>query len=322
MIRRVAGAALVAGSLALIAASHGTAQGGPLPPCPAGTPAPTPPTVSATLSAVGSPARLVAQRPIAIEYDDPNLAVSVQSTSGPPGTVVQFDDGNFVTLTVPAPGRVAFTAAYYVTRDGTCTHSFTYELDVTAGDLVPARTGVTRSFSPRGGFRLERLPKFGDYDGGPPAVGLVYACDGAKAPVPLSVVLSHEKNVRRAPSAASPSVRLDIPDPCTTPSRSVAGLGARLLFVNHDRPDEGERFFAVQVKTRAPARYWVRFAQDARPLGSLRFFTDWKPQRGRFSAGWVMATEAGFERARCRRPPSFSGLGFRPWGLPPCPRSR
>jgi hypothetical protein len=320
MIGRVAAAALAATVLALSAASYGAAQSARLPACPPGTPAPAPPTVRATLSAVGSPERLVAGRPISIEYDDPNLAVSVQSTTGPPGTVVQFDDGNLVTLTLPAPGRVALTAAYYATRDGTCTHGFTYELDVTAGDLVPAGVGATRGFSPRGGFRFAPLARFGDYDGSRPAAGLVFSCDGAKAPVALSVVLSHERNVRRRPSATSPTVRLDVPDPCTTRTRSVAGLGARLWFVSHDRPDEGERFFAVEVSTRAPARYWVRFAQDVRPLGSLRFFTDWKPQRGRFSAGWVMATEAGFERARCRRPPFTSGLGFRPWGLPPCPR--
>jgi hypothetical protein len=320
MIRRVAGAALVAGSLALIAASHGTAQGGPLPPCPPGTPAPAPPTVTANLSAVGSPARLVAQRPIDIEYDDPNLAVSVQSTSGPPGTVVQTDDGNLVTLTVPAPGRVAFTAAYYVTRDGTCTHSFTYELDVQAGDLVPAGVGATRGFSPRGGFRFTRLAKFGDYDGAKPSAGLVFACDGAKAPVPLSLVVHVERRLARRPSETSPSVRLDVPDPCTTPTRRVVGLGVRLWFVSHDRPDEGERFFALEVTTKAPARWWARFAQDVRPLGSLRFYTAWKPQNGFYPKGWVMATEAGFERARCRRPPFTTGLGFRRWPLPACQR--
>ena len=164
--------------------------------------------MTANLSAVGSPTRLVAQRPIDIQYDDPNLTVSVQSTSGPPGTVVQSDDGNFVTLTVPAPGRIAFTAAYYLTRDGTCTHSFTYELDVTAGDLVPAGVGATRGFSPRGGFRFTRLPTFGDYDGLKPAAGLVFACDGAKAPVPLSVVCrtsgaSGSRSGRRRPRRAS-----------------------------------------------------------------------------------------------------------------------
>ncbi len=320
MIRRVAGAALVAVSLALLAASHGAAQSPPLPPCPPGTPVPAPPTVTANLSAVGSPPRLVAQRPIDIQYDDPNLTVSVQSTSGPPGTVVQSDDGNFVTLTVPAPGRIAFTAAYYLTRDGTCTHSFTYELDVTAGDLVPAGVGATRGFSPRGGFRFTRLPTFGDYDGLKPAAGLVFACDGAKAPVPLSLVVHAERRLAKRPSAASPSVRLDVPDPCTTKTTRVTGLGLRLWFVNNDRPDEGERFFAVEVTTKVPSRFWAAFAQDVRPLGSLRFYTAWKPQNGRFPRGWVMATEAGFERARCRRPPPTTGLGFRRWPLPPCQR--
>ena len=32
-----------------------------------------------------------------------------------------------------------------------------------------------------------------------------------------------------------------------------------------------------------------------------------------------MATEAGFERARCRRPPPITGLGFRPLAAPPLP---
>jgi hypothetical protein len=185
---------------------------------------------------------------------------------------------------------------------------------------VPAGVGAARGFSPRGGFRFARLATFGDYDSARPAAGLVFACDGAKAPVPLSLVVHHERNLRRRPTEASSSVRLDVPDPCVTPTRRVTGQGVRLWYVNGDRPDEGERFLALEVMTRAPARYWARFAQDVRPLGAMRFFTDWRPQRGRFSAGWVMATEAGFERARRHRPPSFSGLGFRHWGLPPCPR--
>ena len=317
MIRRVAGAVLAAASLALLAASHGAAQSAPLPPCPPGTPAPPPPTVAAHLSAVGSPARLVAGRPIDIEYDDPNLAVTVQSTTGPPGTVVQSDDGDAVTLTLPAPGLITLTAQYLVLRGGTCTFPFTYTLDVTPGDLVPAGVGATRGFSPRGGFTFTKLPRFGDFDGLKPAAGLVFRCDGAKAPVPLSLVLSAERRLARRPSEASPSIRLDVPDPCTTRTTRVVGLGARLWFVNTDRPDEGERFLAVEVTTTAPTRYWARFAQDVRPLGSLRFYTAWKPQNGRFPKGWVMAPEAGFERARCRRPPPLTGLGFRRWPIPP-----
>jgi hypothetical protein len=320
MIRRVAGAALAAASLALLAASHGAAQSAPLPPCPPGTPAPPPPTVQATLAAVGSPARLVAGRPISIEYDDPNLVVGVQSTTGPPGTVVLDDIGDSVTLTVPAPGQVTMTADYYVVRNGTCTFPFTYTLGVTPGDLVPAGVGVTRGFSPRGGFSFAKLPRFGDFDQLKPSTGLVFRCDGAKAPVPLSLVLHAERRLARRPGPASPTVRLDVPDPCTTRTTRVVGLGVRLWFVNNDHPDEGERFFAVEVTTKAPTRFWAQFAQDARLLGSFRFYTAWKPQNGRFPSGWVIAPEAGFERARCRRPPPLTGLGFRPWKLPPCPR--
>jgi hypothetical protein len=319
MIRRVAGVALAAGSLALIAASHGTAQSGPLPPCPPGTPVPPPPTVTATLAAAGSPARLVAGRPITIEYE-PAQGTAVERTTGPPGTAVDIDDGNAVTLTLPAPGQVAMSATYYSFGNETCAHPFAYTLDVTPGDLVPAGVGATRGFSPRGGFRFTKLAKFGDYDGLKPSAGLVFACDGAKAPVPLSLVVHTERRLAKRPTAASPSIRLDVPDPCTTKTTRVVGLGMRLWFVSHDRPDEGERFFALEVTTKAPARFWARFAQDARPLGSLRFFTAWKPQNGRFPRGWVMATEAGFERARCRRPPFTTGLGFRRWPLPPCPR--
>lgn len=320
MTRRVAGAALAAASLALLAASHGAAQSAPLPPCPPGTPAPAPPTVAAHLSAVGSPARLVAGRPIDIEYDDPSLTVAVQSTTGPQGTVVQDDIGDFVTLTLPAPGQVTMRADYYVVRNGTCTFPFTYTLDVTPGDLVPAGVGATRGFSPRGGFTFTKLPRFGDYDGLKPAAGLVFRCDGAKAPVPLSLVLAAERRLARRPGETSPTIRLDVPDPCTTRTTRVVGLGVRLWFVDNDRPDEGERFLALEVTTKVPTRFWARFAQEARSLGSLRFYTAWKPQNGRFPSGWVMAPEAGFERARCRRPPPLTGLGFRPWKLPPCPR--
>jgi hypothetical protein len=319
MIRRVAGAALVAASLALIAAAHGTAQLGPLPPCPPGTPVPPPPGVHATLAAVGSPERLVAGRPITVEYDAAS-GTAVHSTTVPPGTVVDIDDGNAITMTLPAPGQVALTANYYAFSNETCVHSFAYTLDVKPGDLVPAGVGATRGFSPRGGFRFTKLAKFGDYDGLKPAAGLVFACDGAKAPVPLSLVLGAERRLTRRPTEASPTIRLDVPDPCTTKTTRVVGLGLRLWFVSHDPPDEGERFLALEVTTKVPARFWARFAQDARPLGSLRFFTAWKPQNGRFPSGWVMATEAGFERARCHRPPSITGLRFRPWKLPPCPR--
>jgi len=320
MIRRVAGAALVAGSLALLAASHGAAQSGSLPPCPPGTPAPAPPTVEAHRASVGSPERLVAGRPLSIEYDDPNLTVAVQSTTGPPGTVVDLDDGDAVTLTLPAPGQVTMTAAYYVLRNGTCTFPFTYTLDVAPGDLVPAGVGAARGFSSRGGYRFAKLPRFGDADPLKPSAGLVFRCDGAQAPVPLSLVLHAERRLPRRPSEASPSVRLDIPDPCTTKTTRVVGLGARLWFVSHDRFDEGERALAVEITTKAPTRFWMRVAQDARSLGSMRFFTEWKPQNGRFDRGWVMAPEAGFERARCRRPPGATALGFRRWSLPPCPR--
>jgi hypothetical protein len=320
VIGRVAGAALVAVSLALVAATHAAAQSPPLPPCPPGSAAPAPPQVSAHRASVGSPERLVAGRPISIEYDDPGLTVAVQSTTGPPGTVVADDIGSLVTLTLPAPGQVAMTADYFVVRDGTCTFPFTYTLDVQPGDLVPAGVGATRGFSPRGGFRFTKLARFGDYDGLKPAAGLVFACDGAKAPVPLSLVVGVERRLARRPTQASPTVRLDVPDPCTAPTKRVVGLGVRLWFVSHDRPDEGERYLALEVTSKAPTRWWARFAQDVRPLGSLRFYTAWKPQNGFYPKGWVMAPEAGFERARCRRPPFTTGLGFRRWPLPPCPR--
>ncbi len=319
MIRRVAGAAFVAASLTLAAASHGAAQLGPLPPCPPGTPVPPPPTVSATLAAVGSPERLVAGRPIDVRYDAAS-GTAVNSTSPPPGSVVEVDDGNAITLTVPTPGQVALTANYYAFDDETCTFPFTFTRDVQTGDPVPAGVGATRGFSPRGGFTFAALPRFGDLDVLKPAAGLVFRCDGAKAPVPLSLVVAVERRLPRRPSKASPTVRLDVPDPCVTPTRRVVGLGVRLWFVGRDRPDEGERFLALEVTTKAPTRVWARFAQGARSLGALRFYTAWKPQNGRFAAGWVMAPEAGFERARCRRPPAATGLGFRRWPLPPCPR--
>ncbi|HMO00604.1 MAG TPA: hypothetical protein PKD59_14425 [Miltoncostaeaceae bacterium] len=321
MIRRVAGAALVAASLALLAAAHGAAQSPPLPPCPPGTPVPPPPAFTATRAAVGSPERLVAGRPISIDYDAAS-GTAVERTTGPAGTVILDDIGSLVTLTLPAPGQIAMTASYYAFANETCAFPFTFTLDVQPADLVPAKVGVTREFGPRGGFRFGRLGTFGDFDQLKPSAGLTFACDGAKAPVPLSLVVGVERRLARRPSETSPTVRLDVPDPCVTRTTRVVGLGVRLWFVNNDptHPDEGERFLAVEVTTKAATRLWARFAQDVRPLGSLRLYTAWKPQNGRFPAGWVVAPEAGFERARCRRPPATTGLGFRRWPLPPCPR--
>ena len=323
MTRRVLGVALAAASLAMIGAAAGTAQNAApvLPDCPAGTPAPAPPVVTVTGSS-RSASRLVAGRPIEVQYDDPALVVAVQETIGPPGTTFDGDaGGSSATMTLPAAGAIPVTAKYYDVRNGTCVHGLTYTLTVDAGDLVPAGVGATREFSPRGGFEMRRLPRAGDYDGGPVTVGLVLPCDGAKAVVPLSVALHQERNLRRRPSASSPTVRLDVPDPCDTPTRVVASLpGVRLFYVNTSRADEGERFLVAQILTKGPRRFWVEFAQGARRLGSLRFYTAWKPQNGGFPKGWVVAPEAAFERARCRRPPSDTPLGFRDWPFPPCVR--
>ena len=140
-----------------------------LPPCPPGTPVPAPPVVThASLFNDALPPRIVAGRPFSIEYDDPTLVTAVQQTIGPPGTVIRDDIGGLVELTLPSPGAVTMTVVYYVVRNGTCTFSSTYTLNVDAGDPVPAGIGATREFSPRGGFAPKKLPRFGDYDGGRP----------------------------------------------------------------------------------------------------------------------------------------------------------
>ena len=267
----------------------------------------------------------MAGRLIDIEYDDPTGTVAVQETIGPPGTI--FDagiaDGEFVTLRLPAAGAVPMTAKYFVNSgNATCAHSFTFTLQVETGDLVPAGIGVTRPFSSRGGNEFRKLPRNGDFDGSAPAPGLAFACGGSQAVVPLTALLHFERNLRRRPSASSPTLRLDVPDPCASTTRAASVPGARLRYVNSSRyENEDERLFAAEILTKEPRRFWLEMFQGTHAVGSLRFYTAWKPQSGRFPKGWVIASEADFERARCKRPSPFTGLGFRRWPLPPCVRT-
>lgn len=308
-------AAMTAAALALASAAMG--QGMPaLPDCPSGTAPLTPPTPRVE----GSPRfpdRVIAGRPFTIEYDT-TLGVAVQDTLGPPGTTFDGDDptGGLVTPTVPAPGPAAFTVRYYA-LSGTpaCVQSTTFTVDVELGDPLPARIGAAEGPT-RFIARLPRLPRVGILTTGAPVAGLLWPCTVATALVPVVAELRVERNLRRRPSASSPLTTLTLTDPCGADAfvpGPVASLRHRLVF-------DDTRGLVVEHRWKKGARYWLRITQAGRLLGELRYYVAFRAARGRFAQTWVIAPEAAFERARCRRPPPSTPLGFRTFPLPPCPR--
>jgi hypothetical protein len=114
------------------------------------------------------------------------------------------------------------------------------------------------------------------------------------------------------------------PGVCSTQSTTAAPApGATLRFYGDPDVDAGERTLAVQHRFKGGARYWLRITQAGRLIGQLRYYTAFRAQRGRFAATWVIAPEAAFEAARCRRPrreDPQTPLGFRKFPIPPCLR--
>lgn len=307
--------ALAAVGLTLVPAAVGQ-ETPSLPDCPPGTAPLTPPTPQVS----GSPRfpdRVIAGRPFTIEYDTA-LGVIVQDTLAPPGTAFDSDDptGLTVTPTVPVPGLAVFTVRYYASS-GTpaCVQSTSFTVDVELGDPLPTRIGAAEGPT-RFIARLLRLPRAGILTNGAPVAGLLWPCTAATALVPVVAELRVERNLRRRPSASSPLTTLTLPDPCGANAFApgpVASLRYRLVF-------DDTRGLVVEHRRRQGARYWLRIAQGGRPLGQLRYYVAFRAARGRFAQTWVMAPEAAFERARCRRPPPSTPLGFRTFPLPPCPR--
>lgn len=302
-------AAMAVAAVALAPSAAG--QGAPsLPDCPPGTATLTPPTPR-------FPESVIAGRPFTIEYETV-VGVIVQDTLAPPGTAFDADDptGVTVTPTVPAPGPAAFAVRYH-SSSGTpaCVQRTTFIVNVAIGDRLPARIGAAEGPT-RFVTRLPRLPRAGILTTGAPVAGMLWPCTEATALVPVVAELRVERRPRRRPSASSPLTTLTVPDPCGADAFApgpFASLRYRLVF-------DDTRGLLVEHRRRQGARYWLRITQGDRLLGQLRYYVAFRAARGRFAQTWVVAPEAAFERARCRRPPRSTPLGFRTWPLPPCPR--
>lgn len=323
-MRRALLAALAAASLALVAALSvgGAGAATILPDCAPGTPAPPPPTPVVT-GEPSSPTRIVAGRPFTIDYTGGDGSVTVQSTTVPPGTLFDpgFDAGGSVLyLSLPAAGPVPLTAHYYLVLNGTCVHRFPFTVNVEPGDLVPAGLRVGQG-ELRDSPRFERLPRRGVNTDGNPAVGLSYGCTALEAIVPITAVLREERDLRRSPSPTSHTLQIAIADPCQTKSVSAVSPGVALKFVaGSSRFDEGLRTIGVEHRAKAGRRYQLQILQGDRVIGGLRYYAAFRSQNGPSPALWVVAPEAAFERARCKRPKSPAPLGLKHYPFPPCPR--
>ena len=158
---------------------------------------------------------------------------------------------------------------------------------------------------------------------GAPFVGALWVCSETTGRIPVTAELFVERALTRKPREASQVGRLTIDDPCGTQSTTAARApGATLRF--YGGPDtDGDRTLAVQHRSKRAGRYWLRITQAGRLIGQLRYYAAFRPQAGRFSSVWVIAPEAAFEAARCRRPRRGDDrvpLGFRKFPIPPCPR--
>jgi hypothetical protein len=278
----------------------------------------------------GSPAtpqRVVAGRPFEISYDTALGVIVYDTVALAPGTI--FDGpptGSSAAPTVPAAGPAQFTARYYSAdaRPGQeCTQSLTFIVAVEAGDPLPARIGYALGDWIGRGERYKRLPRQGVLWDGDPFTGFSYRCSPTTALVPVLPSCGPERDLRRKPSATSPVARLTLADPCQVKAAAAPATGAVLRFSGGSEADEGERALAVEHRRKQGARYWLRITQAGRLLGELRYYVAYRPPAHRFGATWVIAPEAAFERARCRRPPREDPdvpLGFRKFPISPCPR--
>jgi hypothetical protein len=310
--------ALVLLALAAPAAALASTAAGQVsfPACPPGTP-PLPVPVPKAQGSPASPERVVAGKPFSIRYET-NLGVVVQDTLAPPGTSFAFNDpgGSEVSLTVPAAGPAQFTVRYWsidAPRGAECTQSLTFTVNVEVGDLLVPRGGYAQSPS-----IFARVPRKGVLRGREtPVVGIVFICRETTASVPVVADLRVERNLRRRPSAASPGATMTVPDPCSRTPTTVLAPGARL------RHASGETV-TVEHRFRKGARYWLRITQADRVLFQLRYYVAFGRKFTMFvQPSWVIATEAAFEAARCRRLSRGDlrdPLGYQKYPIPPCPR--
>jgi hypothetical protein len=327
-VPRIALIAVALGAAWAAAAGAAAGQAGQgFPPCPPGSPPLPPPGVTAQGPSRDAPGRIVAGRPFTLTYDE--RVVGVQDTAAAtPGTTFDSPLGSLIIVTVPTPGPASFTVRYYdgnATRTTACLQSSTFTINLEAGDPVSGRLGAIEGTEPRWPLRgPPRLPKRGFLASGPPFVGALWTCSATTGRIPVTAELFVERALTRRPGPASPSGRLTVPDPCGTQSTTAAPApGATLRFYGDPDVDAGERTLAVQHRFKGGARYWLRITQAGRLVGQLRYYTAFRAQRGRFAATWVIAPEAAFEAARCRRPrreDPETPLGFRKFPIPPCPR--
>jgi hypothetical protein len=313
-------AVLAAAAMSAAGPGHGQA---PLPDCPPGT-APLPAPAPTVEGSPASPGRVVAGRPFSIRYET-DLNVIVQDTLAPAGTTLDDPGGIEVSATVPAVGVATFTVRYYSSRpQGTCAQSLSFPVAVEGGDPLPARIGYSEGPTIRQAVTLRRLPLRGDLVAGAPVVGMIWDCSATTAKVPVVAELRAERALRRSPSPASPVATLTLADPCGVKAASAAAPGALLRYSGTSTSeDDDSRTLAVEHRLKSGARYSLTVAQAGRLLGRLRYYVAFRAQRGRFAAVWVIAPEAAFEAARCRRPPRGdprAPLGFRKFPIPACPR--
>jgi len=270
-------------------------------------------TFSVTVKgAPGSPGRFVAGRPFSIEYGGESI---VEETAGPPGTTFASNDLLGATVTVAAPGPNVFTARYHDDPPG-CSQTFSFTVDVELGDLLSPRSGYAEGLVTEIP-RLERVPRKGALTLQAPVTGIQFVCTDTTARVPVVVDLRVERNLRRAPSAASPGATMTVSDPCGPPGSTVLAPGARLRYVK-------EEVVAVEHRFRKGARYWLRIAQADRVLFQLRYYVAFGRKQTMFvQKAWVIAPEAAFQAARCRKLGRYDTrvpLGYQNYPIPPCPR--
>lgn len=317
----VCGALAAAGPFAAPAAG----QSDPLfPPCAPGVPAPPPPAVVVE-GARDSPTRIVAGRPFSLDFEGDSPADSLEAAV--PGTTLQDPRFGVMTVVVPTPGPAAFTLRYIAggaSRATACTWPHTFTIDVEEGDPVVARLGAIEG--PDARWPLSgppRLPRRGLLTTGRPLVGLQWTCTGTTSGVPLVAELFVERRLGRSPTEASPAGRL-VTDACATDDVTRARApGALLQFIGGPDADGGERDLTALISHKRGARYWLRVTQGARLVGQSRFFVAFRGQRGRFASLYVIAPEASYVAASCRRPRRGDGrfpLGFRTWPFPACRR--
>jgi hypothetical protein len=301
----VAGGAVLAG---------GAAAQAPLPPCAPGT-VPVPPPTVTVMGDRGSPSRFVAGRPFVIEYGGDAI---VEETTGPPGTTFTANDQVEADATVAAPGPAVFTARYH---DGlvvaSCSQTFSFTVQVEAGDLLSPRAGFGEGPVGQTGM-FERVPRKGALTLLPPTVGIQFVCFDTTGRIPVVVDLRVERNLRRAPSAASPGATMTVADPCGPTSSTVLAPGVRLRYLKQE-------VVAVEHRFRKGARYWLRVTQADRVLFQMRYYVAFGRKNTMFvSKAWVIAPDAAFEAARClRKRPRYDTrypLGYQNYPIPPCPR--